>query len=312
MSDNQKIQPLNYSVISDVEDNTISAGYFKISGIVKMFSSDLPLDEVLVGCTSSGTWVKTGTDGKFEILLPASDSVVYFYKKGWSEIVMDDYDLKEGHHIEVVVYVGQVQNDMIKRKPVIYLYSDKDITANIELDPYGDFTFTYPLYDKNWEVEVKKDGGLLVNSKEYLYLFWEARSNTMNPEIKDGKLPGFLISSAQVIPFLEEKLTAIGFNQTEMTDFITYWGPILTKNKYAFIQFVVDEEYQSDIASIKIEPQPDAQKRIFILCSSLENADVGYEIIPQEFETFERKGFTVVEWGGSEIDLNLLKYEIGL
>ena len=32
-----------------------------------------------------------------------------------------------------------------------------------------------------------------------------------------------------------------------------------------------------------------------------ESSDSFVEIEPQEFETFERNGFTVVEWGGTEI-----------
>ena len=32
-----------------------------------------------------------------------------------------------------------------------------------------------------------------------------------------------------------------------------------------------------------------------------EAADEYQEIEPQEFETFERNGFTVVEWGGTEV-----------
>jgi hypothetical protein len=32
-----------------------------------------------------------------------------------------------------------------------------------------------------------------------------------------------------------------------------------------------------------------------------EAADAYTELKPQEFETFERNGFTVVEWGGTEI-----------
>ena len=42
----------------------------------------------------------------------------------------------------------------------------------------------------------------------------------------------------------------------------------------------------------------DSQLRVFMVWQA---ADEYQEIEPQEFETFERDGFTVVEWGGTEV-----------
>jgi hypothetical protein len=311
--DNRKLQPMEYVVVSDNLDSEIDQNKFKISGVVKMFSSANPLEEVLVGCTSSGSWVRTDSDGKFELSLPATDSIVYFYKKGWSEVVMEDYDFKAGHHVVLDVYLVQNNSgNQLKRKPVIYMYSEKDLSATVKLDPYGEFVYTYPEYQKEWKVTVKSEGGLEVDDKSYPYLFWEAKSAEVSVNKIENEIPGFVIESKDVTAFFEEKLDALGFNQTEKTDFITYWGPILSKKDYAFVQFVVGDDYQNNIASIDITPIPDAMKRVFILCSPIDQADIGYKLVPQELKSFERKGFTVVEWGGSIVDLNLLKYEIGL
>lgn len=51
-------------------------------------------------------------------------------------------------------------------------------------------------------------------------------------------------------------------------------------------------------AKLNITPEPDSLCRIFMTYVPLENA---VDIESQQLETFERKGFTVVEWGGSEI-----------
>jgi hypothetical protein len=73
------------------------------------------------------------------------------------------------------------------------------------------------------------------------------------------------------------------------------------------IQFLVDDVYESAIAGLQISPQPDVIRRVYILCSPLKDSSIGLEVVPQEFKSFERFAFTVVEWGGSEIDLTNLK-----
>ncbi|MBR3759812.1 MAG: hypothetical protein IKK47_02300 [Ruminococcus sp.] len=67
-------------------------------------------------------------------------------------------------------------------------------------------------------------------------------------------------------------------------------------NKYNLIAFQGDE--YTDSAKLNITPEPDSMLRIFMTYIPLE---APVDIEPQQLETFERKGFTVVEWGGSEI-----------
>ncbi|MBP5579422.1 MAG: hypothetical protein J6X56_08115 [Ruminococcus sp.] len=51
-------------------------------------------------------------------------------------------------------------------------------------------------------------------------------------------------------------------------------------------------------AKLDIAPAPDSLLRVFMAYVPLEES---VDNQPQQLETFERKGFTVVEWGGSEI-----------
>ncbi|MCR4794855.1 MAG: hypothetical protein K5898_06755 [Ruminococcus sp.] len=67
-------------------------------------------------------------------------------------------------------------------------------------------------------------------------------------------------------------------------------------NKYNLISFQGDAYTNS--AKLNISPAPDSLLRIFMTYVPLENA---VDIEPQQLPTFERKGFTVVEWGGSKI-----------
>ena len=301
-----RLQPNPYTIVKDKSDKNVKDGTFVITGVVKGFSSNLPLQNVLIGCLSSGIWVRSDKDGKFEVTLQASDSVVYFYKEGWSEVVIEDYEFKAGHKIEMDVYLAQPQPTDVKRKPVIYMYADKDLDAEVKLDPKGEFTFTYPAYNEGWNLTVNKNGGVDVSDKNYPYLFWEAESPKMHYNVNQGQIEGFLFESRYVTEFFEDKLTALGLTQQEQTDFITYWGPLLSHKQYAFVQFVIDDDYNEQIASLEITPQPDNMRRVYILCSGLDNENIGLEVKPQNLESFERNGFTVVEWGGTILDMQNL------
>jgi hypothetical protein len=298
--------PFDYTVVSDELDEEIVKGSFVLAGTTNMFSSNNPLDNVLVGCVSSGKWSRSDSTGKFSIVLNSSDSVIYIYKEGWSEIVINDYDFKDQHRVEIDVWLTQSRKNNVKRKPVIYLYSETKIQADVFLDPKGEFTFTYPTYSNGWSVTVNPENGIEVNHQAYPYLFWEAKSEGMSYMIRDNKMPGFIVESSQVISFFEEKLQLLGFNQEEMTDFITYWGPLLSHKEYAFIQFLVDENYNNLIADLTITPAPDNERRVFIYCSGIDSPSLGIDVVEQELIGFERNGFVVLEWGGSILDLEKL------
>ncbi|MBP0972695.1 MAG: hypothetical protein J5851_02175 [Oscillospiraceae bacterium] len=66
----------------------------------------------------------------------------------------------------------------------------------------------------------------------------------------------------------------------------------------AFNLITFQGEAYTNAAKLTITPAPDSLCRIFMVYVPLENA---VEIEPQELPTFERKGFAVVEWGGSEL-----------
>jgi len=96
--------------------------------------------------------------------------------------------------------------------------------------------------------------------------------------------------------FLKEKLSYMGLTEAEMNEFIVYWLPRMEHNKYNLIAFQGDA--YTDSAKLNITPTPDNLLRVFMAYIPLEEA---VDVQPQQLETFERKGFTVVEWGGSEI-----------
>ena len=132
---------------------------------------------------------------------------------------------------------------------------------------------------------------IFILNKTYPYLFWEADSY-----IKQDMNKGFIVKSEDAENFLEENLKILGLNDKESTDFITYWLPLLLKNKLSLCSFQTQEFFNN--MEMIISPKPDSILRIFL---SIKKIDHHINIQQQKLESFERKGFTVVEWGGSKI-----------
>lgn len=193
-------------------------------------------------------------------------------------------------------------------KPVIYCYNSSD-TFSLQVKPKGEFIFTYPDLSTVSTYKTNEDGSVadIGSGKNYPYLFWEAKSESLNFQSEGNQLPGFLIQTDSLISFLENQLASLGLNSTEQIDFITYWGPIMQRQPYALVQFVIDDVYQEEIARLDISPRPDAMRRVFMLYSPLVTDQIALTVVPQQFNSFERFGFTVVEWGGSIIETSFKK-----
>lgn len=178
-------------------------------------------------------------------------------------------------------------------KPVIYLYPEKETEVSVNLDFDGRLTYTYPAINNGWRVLAKPDGTLtnLADGSTHYYLFWEG---TARPKWTYEK--GFVVKGSETENFLRENLAKMGLTPREYNDFITYWVPKMQENKYNLISFS-GAEY-SEIAKLTVNPKPDSVIRIHMVWKAL---DKPIEIEPQVLPTFERKGFTLVEWGGTEV-----------
>jgi hypothetical protein len=127
------------------------------------------------------------------------------------------------------------------------------------------------------------------NGKYYYGLYWEEDSNH-----KLDFQEGFYVSKENAISFLEEKLSIIGLNDKERNEFIMYWLPILEKNEHNLVYFELTEERDS-FNKIEISPKPDSLLRMAI---HVKKVDKKTNIKEQKLSSFERTGFTAVEWGG--------------
>lgn len=179
-------------------------------------------------------------------------------------------------------------------KPVVYLYPETTSRVTVRLDYDGQLTCTYPAYEKGWQVIAQPDGALLneADGKEYSYLFWEGRW-----EGEYDTSEGFVVKGSDSAAFLQDILPQLGLVPKEYNEFIVYWLPVLQENSYNLITF--QQEAYTSHASLEITPSPDTLIRVFMAYRPLEKP---IEVPTPQFPTVERKGFTVVEWGGARID----------
>lgn len=191
------------------------------------------------------------------------------------------------------VYDEPLYDEPMEDKPVIYLYPEVETQVQVELDYTGEFTCTYPSYGNGWDVIASPDGKLISseNGKEYSYLFWEGKSGH-KWDIKEG----FVVKGENTADFLQEKLSLLGLTPKEYNEFIVYWLPKMEGNNFNLIHFA-EEEYQS-LAKLHITPTPQTIIRVFMVCKALDDA---IDIPTQTLTPQKREGFTVIEWGGTDI-----------
>ena len=183
-------------------------------------------------------------------------------------------------------------------KPVIYLYPEQETKVNVQLSFNGTLTSTYPtLPSEGWTVTAQPDGTLTdEEGRSYRYLFWEGVADV------DWKQDsGFLVKAEDAREFLEQSLTQLGLNELEQNDFITYWLPKLEKNGESFVTFAAKQ--YTDNAVLTVTPQPDSVLRVQMLISKVDDSNrAAFQKLPeQELPRFEREGFVLVEWGGTDL-----------
>lgn len=211
--------------------------------------------------------------------------VIYYQSK-----IGDNYGMEYCYTgSEIVTY--PIKEEMGGRaKPVLYLYPTEETKVTVRFLHPEYLTTTYPKYNKKWQVVASPNGDLLDSNNKYYYaLYWD---EVRHHEVSFDE--GFYVTKENAINFLEEKLTLIGLNPRERNEFIMYWLPILENNNQSLVYFELTEERELNNKLI-IEPTPDSLLRVNI---HIKKVNEKINIKEQQLESFERVGFTAVEWGG--------------
>ena len=208
----------------------------------------------------------------------------------------------------LVAYDMVTWRDGLSEKPVLYLYPQEERQLTVTLDLEGSLDTVYPAPDDqratdrgtqaSWTVTASPDGTLTdASGRTYPSLFWDGPVRQESPQ------QGFVVAREDAVPFLEEKLALLGLSDRESADFITYWAPRIRAYEYTFVSFDASAYTQRASYSFADEAgnqvAPDTFIRVFM---TIRAAQADEAVTPQEFaSTPMRNGFTVVEWGGTQL-----------
>lgn len=205
-------------------------------------------------------------------------------------------------------------------KPVIYLYPQTPTNVSVKFDAPVQFTVDMPKYVGNWQVKAYPNGDLvnlkpeltdcrLIDSTKkgmeyaklacqnntYPYLYWAGSIQSRNYPVIDK---GWIVSQSELSSFMLSKLSDMGLNAKETSDFMEYWLPdMLTKNTpYYRIAFLQTSDLNL-LFPMTVSPRPDTTFRIFLDYLPLTHKPTTLPA-PQYLDKLQRVGFTLVEWGG--------------
>ncbi len=295
----------NYKIIQRSLDHTVTGDSLLITGKVH-YKNELPASHNFgkVAALDFSVANIIGRSGKYQIKIHRKAKGFYYFQNGYQEVVVDLSRYTENNRFEIDIQAGQYLDlPHQAEKPVIYLYSTKPIRTNLILNPTGELTFTYPQYQDNWRVETQKNGQItnLATGKSHPYLFWEANQPNASFQAEGGIFEGYIIQTDTAVQFLENQLAAMGLNEHESTDFITYWAPRLMAKEYATIQFLLNDDYDSFFGDISSSTPLDFKLRIGMLFK-VHGQKPTFKVIQPSYENIEKRhGFSLIEWGGVEL-----------
>lgn len=258
-----------------------------------LYLEDLIITEIYTDCFFAYPLIPMPYQIKMNATLSedwcVGDQVVCTFENAW-------LDESSYGHVEadmLTIEVGTTQLDpMVAYKPVIYLYPEEETRVSVKLSLDGELLCTYPAYNTGWQVTAAPDGTLTdARGQTYSYLYWEGRLRAdWNRE------EGFCVKGSDTAAFLEDALAQLGLNRREANEFIVYWLPLMEQNPYNIIAF--QTEAYTDAAALHIDPVPDTLIRVFMTWESSKDY---VNLKPQALTAPTRTGFTVVEWGGTQI-----------
>lgn len=269
-------------------------GNSTIAGVVKDLKNGegIPMAKIIIS-NRDGNQLGTLSDEKGRFMIK---NISYeYYRLTISamdyEKIEQSLDMREGGLFSVE---AELKEWIIRiEKPVIYLYPEKKQQVHVRLEFDGKLTHTYPKYPpEGWKIVAEPNGTLKdARGQEYYALFWEGQ-----PREQIVPRDGFVVAGKETALFLEEKLADLGLNRREANEFVVHWLPQMEKNPFNFIHFA-SKAYEEK-AKLEITPEPETVIRVMMLTQPLRKR-IDFPLQNLKPLKKKRKGFTVVEWGGS-------------
>ncbi len=299
------VLPVSYTITMSAEDKSLKKTEAAFEFTFYDSRSQLIKDEITFSHNSENKKQKANINGKIiEQVKPGKYAYQFFYNLLYLEITTDSILIRPGYRTEISVYFQPAEETWPVKKPVIYIYPTKTENVSIKLNVNGKLGFTYPEYKNGWNFVAEPGGVIKMNEKKYNYLFWDAELNINTATLNLNE--GFIVTKNNLVNFFEEKLKLMGLNSQETQDYITYWCPLMNVNETNYIQFIFNEEF-GKYAPLTINPKPN---HLFRVCMLWSKANENTIVKEQKIQSFTRSGFTVVEWGGTEIKNSIQAQEL--
>jgi hypothetical protein len=285
---------VEYSTVTVSPISSSESGYkvtYKINDIkygenMSEYESGSVLGFIVTGCQSFRNKYKEFINTSCSLITPTPEEARDAAKNGI------DFKIDVGYLIEgslAKVFDRVCKNDpghTVVKKPAVYLYPEKEMNISVNVEVNGKLTFTEPEYKNGWTVNVKPDGTI---DNKYDYLFYEADLNKIElPE------EGWVVEYTKIEKWFDEYLPQLGLIEKEIKQFKEYWMKDLKKANYYEIK-LLGNNFLEENMKLKIIPEPQTILRLNFFFKPL---SVKKEIKSPEIYKIERKGFTVIEWGG--------------
>lgn len=195
---------------------------------------------------------------------------------------------KKSSSSPIEVVENETTNYIVVRKPNIYLYPQAKNVISVKLEfPLGGRVIeSIPFYSDEWFVEVEPDGRI---ENKYDYLFYECKT----PDDYQYQF-GWIVERDSLLKFFNVNLLNIGFNGSEIKDFIDYWIPRLKDSPFYIIYPQFSDEINK-VIKLNISKTPDSILRLFYVIKG--STDGAGEMLTPTIPVFKREGFVVTEWG---------------
>lgn len=229
-----------------------------------------------------------------EYVLVEADNAADFALRDFVLATFRNIRAPEAEGYPLTVEAVTLEEEHLSAKPVIYLYPEAPTVCTVCVTLDGHLTCTYPAHGtEGWRSFTAQPDGTLIfpDGNEYYCLYWEGVQNQ-----RFDFSEGFCVRGEDTAAFLADALPRLGLTAREANEFIIYWLPQMQSNAYNMISFQSDA--YTDSARLDITPTPDTLIRVFMAWYA---SDAPISIPAQRLDTPARDGFTVVEWGGSEV-----------
>lgn len=283
------------SLISIYLPGAPDAGYkvvIKISGLKKgpqddtSYASGSMLGYITKGCAKFDDEYLSFVNTSCSFYSTSIEDVKDVVSSGITKSIDEKYVI-EGGLVDVYSKMcGKIKPPVIVKKPALYLYPEQTMNIKVNLALNGVLTFTEPLYNNQWNVSAAPDGKI---DNKYDYLFYEAKLNKI--ELPDE---GWVVEYSKLEQWFDKELPLLGLNSKETEQCREYWINNLKSAGYYEIR-LLDNNFLNDNMKITVTPEPQTVIRLDFYFKPLNEKSCLKEPV---IKRAERKGFTVIEWGG--------------